>query len=164
MPDQGFDLDFDSLHHDAIADSRQPTERAQHQTADRRGVANQTRTDQRFQFIEAWTAGHPEVAKLKARAQRLPNVEWLQAQADMRTIYATTRVLLMPSQCRETWGRVITEAQFRGIPAVTSDLGALPETLGPGGIVVPAQAPAEEWAAAVRNLCTDAALYRKAGA
>lgn len=112
-----------------------------------------------FRFIEAWSAGHPDVERLKARATRLPNVEWMPVQTDMRAVYAASRLLLMPSQVAETWGRVITEAQFRGIPAVASAIGALPETLGPGGIALPPQAPAEEWAAAVRSLYADAGRH-----
>ena len=74
----------------------------------------------------------------------------------MRTIYRETRILLVPSQWEdETWGRVVTEAQFSGIPVVASDRGGLPESTGPGGIVLPHDAPASAWAGAVTALWTD---------
>lgn len=112
-----------------------------------------------FLFVEAWASAIPEVQTLKARAARLKNVTWLPAQQDMRTVYGATRVLLMPSQCQETWGRVITEAQFLGIPALTSHLGALPETLGPGGIAVEADAPTQQWVEALRSLYSKDAIH-----
>ncbi len=105
-----------------------------------------------FQFVEAWSTKHPDVLKLKARAENLPNVTWMPPQKNMQNIYRQTRILFMPSQCQETWGRVITEAQFSGIPALASEIGALPETVGRGGLLLPADAPAEQWAQALQKL------------
>lgn len=113
-----------------------------------------------FVFVEAWNSNEPAVLELKQRATRLGNVTWLATQTDMSTIYNATRVLLAPSQCAETWGRVISEAQFLGIPALASNMGALPETVGPGGLTVAADAPPEEWIAALRSLWDDADRYR----
>ena len=70
----------------------------------------------------------------------------------MRTIYADTRVLLAPSQWEEGWGRVVTEAQFSGIPAVASRVGGLPESVGSGGILIDPAAPIERWADALLDL------------
>jgi glycosyltransferase involved in cell wall biosynthesis len=114
-----------------------------------------------FQFIEAWEGDNPEVAALRDRAARLPNTTWLPSQKDMRKVYGTTRVLLAPSRCAETWGRVVTEAQFMGIPALASRIGALPETVGPGGIVVDPDADIPAWTAALRALWDDAATYER---
>lgn len=114
-----------------------------------------------FQFVEAWSNQHPDVLKLKARAIRLPNVTWLPVQNNMRAIYGATRILLMPSQCEETWGRVITEAQFLGIPAIVSQIGALPETMGNGGVAIDAAADAETWVKEIRRLYGDQDMYRR---
>jgi glycosyltransferase involved in cell wall biosynthesis len=66
----------------------------------------------------------------------------------------------VPSQWEdETWGRVVTEAQFSGIPVVTSDRGGLPESVGPGGIVLPYNAPATVWASAISALWSDEMRY-----
>lgn len=120
----------------------------------------ETCSDIHFQFVEAWSTKHPAVLQLKARAAKLPNVSWIPSHNNMKKIYAQTRVLFMPSQCQETWGRVITEAQFSGIPALASKLGALPETVGEGGVLLPADAPAQQWAQALRQMYHDAATYK----
>ena len=70
----------------------------------------------------------------------------------MNPIYRHTRILLAPSQWIEAWGRVVTEAQFCGIPAVTSDSGGLPEAVGDGGIVIPRDAPINDWITAIQGL------------
>lgn len=112
-----------------------------------------------FLFVEAWSGLDPAQQALKNRAAGLRNVTWLKSQSDMRAIYGLTRLLLVPSQCEETWGRVVTEAQFSGIPALTSRLGALPETVGPAGITVEADAEIERWLTALRSIWDSPETY-----
>lgn len=114
-----------------------------------------------FLFIEAWEVDHSDVLALKRDYPNVRNVTWLRSRPDMRTIYSQTRILLAPSQCEETWGRVVTEAQFSGIPALVSRLGALPETMGPGGLSVAPDAEMQEWTAALRAMWDDANAYEK---
>lgn len=45
-------------------------------------------------------------------------------------------VAVFPSLCQESYGLVVEEALARGVPAIVSDSGALPERLGAGGLVV----------------------------
>lgn len=60
------------------------------------------------------------------------------SDADLETTFAKTDLLVLPSR-RETFGMVITEALVRGVPVLTTNVDALPHTLGPGaGILVPA--------------------------
>lgn len=42
-------------------------------------------------------------------------------------VYCQTRILLVPSLCRESFGQVVIQAMARGIPVLTADTGALPE-------------------------------------
>ena len=56
---------------------------------------------------------------------------------DPRHFWSVTRVCLMPSLVAETQGLVAVEAMANGIPVIASDRGALPETLGGAGIVLP---------------------------
>jgi glycosyltransferase involved in cell wall biosynthesis len=90
-----------------------------------------------------------------------PNVRMIGPFADMRQAYRRAKLVLAPSQWIETWGRVVSEAQFSGIPALASGNGGLPEAVGPGGICVNAAAPAEDWLAAFSALWDDDARYRK---
>jgi len=113
-----------------------------------------------FLLVEAWQNNPSDVQALKQRFSHLKNVEWMPTRRDMRPIYSQTRILLMPSQCEETWGRVITEAHYSGIPAIASDIGALPDTLGPGGLLVDPKAPIEQWAKTLRSLWDDHNRYQ----
>jgi glycosyltransferase involved in cell wall biosynthesis len=113
-----------------------------------------------FAFVLGWPLGLREKARLEREVARLPNVELRARTTDMRTIYRDTRILLVPSQWEdETWGRVATEAQFSGIPVVASDRGGLPEAVGPGGIVLPHDAPACDWVDALAALWPGGARY-----
>ena len=78
----------------------------------------------------------------------------------MASIYAATRVLLVPSKPgHETWGRVASEAQFSGIPVLANDVGGLPEAVGPGGTIMPIDASPRAWAGALKRLWTDREHY-----
>ncbi len=85
-----------------------------------------------------------------------------------RDIYALTRILLVPSVFAEPFGRVAAEALINGIPPIVSDRGALPETVGDGGITlplpawltpfttaIPTQAETQPWFDAVTRLWDD---------
>jgi glycosyltransferase involved in cell wall biosynthesis len=114
-----------------------------------------------FCFVRGWPLGLKELANLKRSIRRLGNVTLHDRTSDMQPVYRQTRILLVPSQWEdETWGRVVTEAQFSGIPAVASKRGGLPEAVGPGGIMLGHDEPAAIWAAAVRELWSDDQLYR----
>ncbi len=56
---------------------------------------------------------------------------------DPRHFYRVSRAVLMPSLVPETFGRVAAEALCNGIPVLASDRGALPETVGEAGVVLP---------------------------
>jgi glycosyltransferase involved in cell wall biosynthesis len=93
---------------------------------------------------------------------------------DARELYALTKIVLVPSTFPEPFGRVAAEAMVNGIPALVSDRGGLPETVGGGGIVLPLPAwmepagrrvpePAEvgPWFDAVTRLWDDEAEYQR---
>jgi glycosyltransferase involved in cell wall biosynthesis len=70
----------------------------------------------------------------------------------MRPFYATARLLLAPSLWEETWGRVVTEAHVNAIPVLASNRGGLPETTGPGGILLSPDAPIALWHQALADI------------
>lgn len=109
----------------------------------------------RFLVARSWP-DHPDHRHV---AIDLPNVEWVASGADMRPIYARTRLVLMPSMWEEALGRVVWEAQVSGIPAIVSARGGLPEAAGSGGIAVPVTAPVARWCAEIERVFTDDAHY-----
>lgn len=108
-----------------------------------------------FQFVEAWPLSAKAWKELKKLCAPLKNVSLLRRCDDMREIYKNTRVLLVPSLWEEGWGRVVTEAQFSGIPSIVSNSGALPKVAGRGGVVIDRLAPPDVWAMAVNSAYLD---------
>jgi glycosyltransferase involved in cell wall biosynthesis len=117
-----------------------------------------------FLAVESWNISDEWRTVLVNRARALGNVSLWPASEDMREVFGQARLVLMPSIHEETFGRAVAEAQVSGIPALVSDRGALPETLGEGGIVVPLDAGTEAWAAALDRIWSDAFFYRQAAA
>jgi glycosyltransferase involved in cell wall biosynthesis len=61
--------------------------------------------------------------------RRLGNVSVMANTNDPREFYRVSKIVLMPSLWRESFGRVAAEALLNGIPVLASNRGALPETL-----------------------------------
>jgi glycosyltransferase involved in cell wall biosynthesis len=122
------------------------------------------RPDLKFLTIESWAVSDAWRTILHNRAAELGNVELLGPSLDMRPIYRRTRLLLMPGIYEETWGKAATEAQMNGIPVIAAARGALPETVGPGGLIVPIDEGLEPWLQALDRLTTDRSFYLQASA
>ena len=122
------------------------------------------RPDVPFLAVESWNLHDAWRTVLMNRARGLDNVALWPPVEDMREAYSRARLILMPSIHEETFGRVVAEAQVSGIPALTSDRGALPETLGSGGLSVPLDAGFDAWLAAFNRLWDDRALYDRCAA
>ncbi len=119
------------------------------------------RPDIPFEFVEAWILRNRVVRLLQARAAHHGNVRLLRRVGDMRGVYARSRLVLMPSLCEESWGRVATEAQASGIPALAAARGGLPEAVGAGGILLDRAASPAEWEAALARIWDDPAEYAR---
>ncbi len=117
-----------------------------------------------FEFVESWILESGPRRRLLKRLSALPNVRFTPHQSDVRPVYQRTRLLLAPSQVQEGWGRVASEAQVSGIPAIGSRSGGLVESIGPGGILIDPHAPASAWCEAVRSVWGDRGLYRRLSA
>lgn len=122
------------------------------------------RPDVPFDFIESWRIPSDQFAALCARAAALDNVRVLHSFSDPRLVYANARIVLMPTQIDEAWGRVATEAHLNGIPVLASRRGGLPEAVGPGGILVDPEAGLDAWAAALSRMWDNAAEYQRLSA
>ncbi|WP_435169638.1 glycosyltransferase [Falsirhodobacter sp. 1013] len=91
----------------------------------------------------------------------LPNVIYQPFCSDMREVYGECRILFVPSQWDEAYGRVVNEAQISGIPVLASTRGGIPEAVEGGGLLLDADAPPEVWAEALNKMNSDVALYDK---
>lgn len=120
----------------------------------------ESRPDIPFDFVEGWPLHKRTRARLLARARGISNVAWHPAVNDPRHLYRNARILLVPSMWEESWGRVVTEAHCNGIPALASNRGGLPESVGPGGLLVEHDAPLEHWREALSCMWDDEATYR----
>lgn len=108
--------------------------------------------DLSFLVAESWTIDPRWRAACRRRAQAAGNIAWLAPADDMRPVYAQARALLMPSVWEEAFGRTVIEAQLNGLPVLASRRGALPDTVGAGGLLVDADASVGEWRSALLEL------------
>jgi len=113
-----------------------------------------------FLFVQGWPLRREIRDQLMDRAQAAGNIEWRPPTRDMKTVYADTRILIVPSQWEEAWGRVASEAQISGIPVLASDRGGLPEAVGPGGLLLPHD-DVETWAQSLRRIWYDPACWQQ---
>jgi glycosyltransferase involved in cell wall biosynthesis len=81
--------------------------------------------------------GEADVAACGLELRNHGNVFFMSHTPDPRRFYRISRALIVPSLIPETFGRVAAEAMCNGIPVLASDRGALPETLGASGFVLP---------------------------
>lgn len=81
----------------------------------------------------------------------LPNLKVIEHQPNLRSIYAQTRILLMPS-IYESWGRVATEAMCSGIPVICTNTPGLRENVGEGGIFIEDRNDLNSWVMAIKKL------------
>lgn len=64
------------------------------------------------------------------------NVYFMRHTHNPKNFYKVSRLVIIPSLVNESFGRIAAEAMSNGIPVVASDRGALPETVGSGGVVL----------------------------
>jgi glycosyltransferase involved in cell wall biosynthesis len=93
---------------------------------------------------------------------------------DPRDFYKVSKVVLLPSLWRESFGRVAAEALLNGIPVLASNRGALPETLSKAGFLfdiperytpqtrlVPTAEEVAPWIDTILRLWDDAEFYEQ---
>ena len=118
------------------------------------------RPDIPFEFVESWELAAASRRALLKEAARLPNVHLRKWGLDMKPVYLVAKLILAPSRWEEGWGRVVSEAQVSGIPALASRRGGLPEAVGPGGILVDPDADLTEWEQGLATLWDNSSVYR----
>jgi hypothetical protein len=83
---------------------------------------------------------------------RSGNLVHARRSPDVATIYSMSRLVIIPSQWQEPFGRVALEAMLSDVPVIASRTGGLPESVGDGGILIDDFSNVDEWADAVRLL------------
>jgi len=112
-----------------------------------------------FRVAESWNLNTSWRDYCRSRTAGLNNIEWAAPTRNPETLYGAAKLLLMPSVWEEAYGRSALEAQYSGIPVIASRRGGLPEAVGEGGLLVDADADADQWAETVRRVCSEQALY-----
>jgi glycosyltransferase involved in cell wall biosynthesis len=104
---------------------------------------------------------------LSQRLKRIPGIELHRTvpQSQLARELMKSAILFYPATVPETCCMVALEAQAAGCACVTSSLGALPETVGASGIVVPGEPGSSEFLQAffkaTDSLLSDRALVAK---
>jgi glycosyltransferase involved in cell wall biosynthesis len=73
------------------------------------------------------------------------NVKIIRPEEKVHKIYSKTKILLIPSQWDEAFGRISIESMANGIPTIGSNVGGLKESVGKGGIIIKGYSNSEEW-------------------
>jgi len=121
------------------------------------------RPDVRFAFQLSWPLRKHDERALRRLIRGHPNIELRSHEPQAARVYRDARVLLLPYRVDQR-PRVVTEAQWNGIPVLASDLPAHREAVGPGGLFVPVEAPPAAWATGLGVLWDDDSTYARLGA
>jgi glycosyltransferase involved in cell wall biosynthesis len=116
------------------------------------------RPDVPFEFRESWHLPRAAAEDIAARCTQLGNTKFLRSTTDAAEPYRRARLLLVPYEDGNR-PRVIAEAHASGIPVLARDAPAHREAVGPGGILVPSEAPLDAWLAGLDALWADATTH-----
>ncbi|KAF4338060.1 glycosyltransferase family 4 [Fusarium beomiforme] len=126
-----------------------------------------------FSAYMSWGTDNRIVKQL----EDLPNMTTRPTCMNPEDLWLDTKVLVVPSLWCEAWGMVVVEAHLRGIPVVSSDAGALPESMlgldyvipvNPingerdelGGYIIPEQ-DIRPWVKVITKLMQDKSEYER---
>lgn len=114
-------------------------------------------TERRFMAVEGWywPVGY------RARLRTMPNILAVPRMRAMSEVFRRTRILLMPSDQTEAFGRVAVEAMLNGIPVLATPGAGIREATQGAAVYVSSSDvdAAPEWESALRLLDDDAS-YR----
>jgi Glycosyl transferases group 1 len=102
------------------------------------------RPDRTFTLVEGWW-------DTRADFEDLPNVAYVPRTHEMDNLYATHRLLLVPSVVEDAFPRVIVEGALNGLPTIGSAVGGVGEAIGPGGSIINSRSPSD-WGAAIDSV------------
>lgn len=100
------------------------------------------------EFISCGLLRPDDLAEKQAQADNWEHVGWID---DMRDFYKECKVIVVPSERDEAFGRAAAEPMVSGIPVVASELGGLVEVVGNTGELVPPGSGVGAWKVAIQN-------------
>ena len=104
--------------------------------------------DRPFLFVE----GFIDPADHGISLTRSGNLVHARRSPDIATIYSMSRIVIIPSQWEEPFGRIALEAMLSRVPVIASRTGGLPESVGDGGILIDDYASVDRWVEAIEAL------------
>jgi len=84
--------------------------------------------------------------------KRRKNIKYIPWTNDMKSIYAQTKILLLPSIWQEPSSSVPLEAMCNGIPCIVSNTGGTPEKVEDAGIIIDELFNIDAWVDAIGRL------------
>lgn len=119
------------------------------------------RPDIPFVFLESWRLKAPQLRERNRQIRHHKNIVLQDRTQYMREVYRKAKIMLVPTPKFEAWGRVVSEAQVSGIPVLASNTGGLPESVGPGGLLVNPEASIDDWNRALSRMWDDPKEYER---
>ncbi len=110
---------------------------------------------------DAGTEGYGLALRLLARELGAPGITFHGSVSDRKlaALFETAALLISASE-HEGCGLPLLEAMHHGVPVVARDATAIPETVGPAGLLIRGDDPAA-WAEAVLSVLEDGALRER---
>ncbi|MCG2735989.1 MAG: glycosyltransferase family 4 protein [Candidatus Methanoperedenaceae archaeon] len=87
------------------------------------------------------------IAEIRKR-DNITYIPWIENKKDL---FSSVKLLLMPSLWPEPFGMVAIECQNNGIPVLASNIGALPEVIGEGGLIINNPNDVDSWISAIQK-------------
>ncbi len=104
--------------------------------------------DRPFLFVE----GFIDPADHGISLTRSGNLVHARRSPDIPTIYSMSRMVIIPSQWEEPFGRIALEAMLSRVPVIASRTGGLPESVGDGGILIDDFSNVDHWVDAIESV------------
>jgi glycosyltransferase involved in cell wall biosynthesis len=114
-----------------------------------------------FTFVETWGLGEAWRDACFERALACGNIEWLPRSTDPAAALDRARLLLLPRADEPAGCQLVVEAHQAGVPVLASDRGDLREQVGDAGIVMPLDAPLNDWRDAMKRIIANWNVYRR---
>ena len=96
---------------------------------------------------------------LKDCARMYRNLTVQRQTRRMDNVFGRAKCIVIPGNWDADKDHLAWQAHSSGIPVVASNLGTLPEVLGPGDILLDPDGPVEAWIEAVRRLWNDESYF-----